>query len=497
MLLLSLSTVPSAPANLLFRCFLNDLCYAGCSNRLCRDPLRHFAIQCLSSLPLLLGICTAATDQGRGTKFVVAPTQPLMDDRLSILLSGLPPNRLINVRAKSKAQDQLWWRSEAVFNSGPKGTIDLGTQAPVSGTYRGVDGMGLFWSMKPDAVPKSGDHAFFSITDWFQPIVTEMEAADADQVLGSVAIQRRFAKPGIHCTAITEVGIYGLLCDPGDGQRHPGVMLLGGSEGGLGLPDAAVLLASRGFTTTSLAYFGGEGLPSTLQNIPIEYLGKALEWMVARPETDPKFVGVFGASRGAEAALQFAATYSEVKAVVARSPSYVRWEGITARRLPGGPAWTYRGQPLSYVRNRIPLWFAAEYAWNYIVGDPVRQTPLFIHDLEVFGDTGSVEIPVENIHGPVLLLSGKDDQIWPSSLMATRVMERLRRRGHPYADEHLSYDKVSHSIPSEYLPTAGERHKMKLMIGGTPEGTALALADSWPKILGFLIKASVEKKEGP
>jgi hypothetical protein len=111
--------------------------------------------------------------------------------------------------------------------------------------------------------------------------------------------------------------------------------------------------------------------------------------------------------------------------------------------------------------------------------------------LATFGDTRSVGIPVENFHGPVLLLSGKDDQHWPSSLRASRIIERLRR--HRYSDVHLSYDKAGHWIPYAYLPT-GERHKMKLMIGGTPEGTARAQDDSWLKVLDFLTKASVEKK---
>jgi acetyl esterase/lipase len=117
--------------------------------------------------------------------------------------------------------------------------------------------------------------------------------------------------------------------------------------------------------------------------------------------------------------------------------------------------------------------------------------------LEVFGDTSSAEIPVENIHGPVLLLSGKDDQIWPSSLMAARLLERLRRHGHPCADQAVSYDAVGHWIPCEYLATAGERQKMKLVIGGTPEGTAAALADSWPKILQFLALTSMDQKKNP
>jgi dienelactone hydrolase len=452
--------------------------------------MKHTTIQFVCILPFLLGAAIAGASPVPRATFAVSPAQPLMDDRLAISVSGLPPNRLITVKAQSKAQDQHWWRSEAVFNSGAQGVVDLQTLAPVSGAYQGVDGMGLFWSMQPDPDTKRGDHAFFAVTDWFKPVVTEIEASIVGQSLGSVVIERRFAKPGLRCTAVAEAGIAGVLCDPGDGRRDPGVMVLGGSEGGLGLPDAAVLLASHGFTTLSLAYFGVKGLPPTLQNIPLEYFAQALAWLRARPETDPRFVGVLGASRGAEAALQLAAIDPDVNAVVARSPSHVRWEGATARQLPGGPVWTWRGQPLAYAPIHIPVWFAAQFAWDSLWGDPVPFTPLFLHNLQVMGDTAPFEIPVENIHGPVLLLSGKDDQKWPSSMMAARLMERLRQHRHPYADRQLSYAGAGHWIPYEYLPTAGSGHGM---IGGTPVGTARAQADSWPMILQFFIQAAGQK----
>lgn len=103
--------------------------------------MRRFAIRYMSTMSVLLCVSISAANQVSRVTFAVTPVQPLMDDRLSISVSGLPPNRLITVKAQSKAQDQLWWRSEAVFNSGPKGTIDLSTEAPVSGTYRGVDGI--------------------------------------------------------------------------------------------------------------------------------------------------------------------------------------------------------------------------------------------------------------------------------------------------------------------------------------------------------------------
>jgi hypothetical protein len=197
--------------------------------------------------------------------FVVAPKEPLMDDGLSIQVSGLPSDRLIAIRAKSEAKDKLWWKREAVFNSGPKGTIDLSAQAPVSGSCRGIDAMGLFWSMKPERDPIYGSHAFFEILDCFRPVTTQLEATDTGRVLGFVTVERRFAKPGIRCADIKEGGIRGFLCDPGDSRRHPGVMLLGGSEGGPGPDDAAALLASRGFTVLSLAYFNAEGPPPMLR----------------------------------------------------------------------------------------------------------------------------------------------------------------------------------------------------------------------------------------
>ena len=453
--------------------------------------MKRLAITGWGILPLMVCSAIAAANQAPQAVFAINPAHPLMDDRLSILISGLPPNRPVTITAKSQAQDGLWWRSEAAFNSGPAGSIDLSTQAPVFGAYSGVDAMGLIWSMQPDAHSKSGDRAFFAITDWFQPVVTQVEANDAGRVLGSAVIERRFARPGTRCNPIAEDGLSGFLCDPGDGLRHPGIIVLGGSEGGVGLPDTALLLASRGFTTLSLAYFGANGLPPTLQGISIEYFGKTLAWLRARPETDPGFIAVLGASRGAEAALQFASMYPDVAAVVARSPSNVRWEGASARQLPGGPAWTWQGKPLTYLPIRIPVRFAAKFVWDSMMGDPIPFTPLFLENLEGYGDTSNVEIPVENIKGPVLLLSGKDDQKWPSSLMTARIVERLHRSQHPFADRSLSYEGAGHWIPCEYLPTAGSGHGM---IGGTPEGTAAAQGDSWPKILQFLEQALKDRK---
>jgi len=58
--------------------------------------------------------------------FTVTPSEPLIDEPVRIVVTRLAANSPITVRAKSEAQDHLWWRSEIVINSGPDGQIDLG-----------------------------------------------------------------------------------------------------------------------------------------------------------------------------------------------------------------------------------------------------------------------------------------------------------------------------------------------------------------------------------
>jgi BAAT / Acyl-CoA thioester hydrolase C terminal len=101
-----------------------------------------------------------------------------------------------------------------------------------------------------------------------------------------------------------------------------------------------------------------------------------------------------------------------------------------------------------------------------------------------------VAIPVEQIHGPVMLLSGADDQIWPSALMAERSMSRLRLHLHGYQDRSLTFPDVGHAIPYAYLPVRGSWRDSPFAVGGTPEGMVGAQAKAWPQIIEFLSDAT-------
>jgi pimeloyl-ACP methyl ester carboxylesterase len=99
----------------------------------------------------------------------------------------------------------------------------------------------------------------------------------------------------------------------------------------------------------------------------------------------------------------------------------------------------------------------------------------------------AAEIAVEKIDGPLLLISGTDDQMWPSTRLSEMAIERLTAHDHPFPYEHLSYEGAGHMITlpnSESPPSWSSRYE----VGGTRKANDFANADSWTKVLGFLGK---------
>jgi dienelactone hydrolase len=413
-------------------------------------------------------------------RIVVTPAHPLMDMRLAIVVDGLAPRSPVEIDARIRAQDGLWWRSAAHFTADSHGRVDLDTQSPAGGAYHGVDAMGLIWSMAPDAEPRDAAHAFFDVSDPVKPVHTIFDVRVAGRLLATADIARIYAASDVRAQP-TDDGLQGILYTPGDPGLHPGVLVIGGSDGGLGAQGTAMLLASHGYAALSLAYFDGKGLAQTLEGIPMEYFQHALTWLRRQPAIGR--IAIYGESRGSEPALWIAATDGHVDAVVARSPSFVLWGGVTASHLPGNAAWTWRGKDLPYVANSLSVGFITRFAWDRITGTPVRQTPLFLENLHDLQDAEAVTIPVERIRAPLLLIAGGDDQIWPSELMAKRI---AARRGSRAGDTLIAYDDVGHPIPYAYVPLAGDRAHAPFAVGGTTDGMARAQADAWPRLLAFL-----------
>lgn len=442
------------------------------------------------------GALVAATCGPHMSTALASPTivvdQPvaLIDARVAIELRGFPPRQPIAITAIQTFPSGSRWRARATFMSDDDGCVYVARQAPVSGTYDDVSAMGLIWSaerLPGEVQPMPADYTM-------QPWFVEFEATGVDGARAEFTLERRVAGPGVTRHPIHADGIVGTLFLPPGAGPHPSVIVLTGGGGGIDEYRGA-LLASHGYAALNLGYFAMPGLPRGLVNIPLEYFENAIRWMRAQPWLRDRFLAVWGESRGGELALLLGATFNEINAVVAWVPSgVVFWPLGPAEPADMRPraAWTFRGKPLPYLQENNtsvgPLPVAE-------AGRPVAYAPFYLSQLR---DARAVEraiIPVEKTQGPILLVSGIDDQMWPSSALADIAMRRLETYRHPYPFRHLKYKGAGHLILVPGGPRTSRTLRLSrveglsdllLAMGGTPKADAEAGEGAWRSLLKFL-----------
>ncbi len=361
--------------------------------------------------------------------------------------------------------------------------------------------MGLFWSMESAAASADGNSNFAKNTT--SPDCVDFEARLDGQVIARASLTRNFVAPGTVTRDLKipnqadggtgEITVGRLFIPPGHGP-HPVVIVLSGSGGGFDVDKAAVL-SRHGFATLALAYFGIAPLPTWLHRIPLEYFEAALTWLHAQPELDSQHTGILGVSRGAELALLLGATHpQQIRAIVAYAPSSVAWAASGRDKATGGliPCWTRRGKPMPFAP--LPL---RGFMWRSAFPVMTLKRPVMFRNLFRAGlrNREAVEhaaIPVENIRGPILLISGGDDHLWPAAEMSEAIIARLKRNGSAHAAEHLHFAHAGHMLRYPHLPVtarvSGNKHLRgaRFSFGGTPEADAEAQSQAWRRAITFL-----------
>ncbi len=424
----------------------------------------------------------------------IAPADALIDVPRQIRVEHVAPGATVDITALTRRNGVLW-QAQATYTAGEDGVVDLTRDAPVSGDYAGLSPMGLVWSQSPED-GKSREYFNQPVTD---ALVTDVVA----RVAGAEARARftqRLAADGVTRLEVREEGLVGTLYLPAGSApgSHPAVMILNGSGGGINEPRAA-LYASRGYAAFALAYFKAPGLSDYISNTPLEYFQTGLRWLRKKVQPKHDFVAISGQSRGGELVLLLGATFpKEVSAVVAYVPGAVVHSGQNAcdpKIGREGPTWLLGGKPIPHVweNNRTATWAPFDEG-----PAPHRHERAILTALQDPDAVARARIRVEDIEGPVMLLSGTDDGSWPSSLYSKMVQDKLVEVQHSYPVQWLDYENGGHSILFPYVPTTQlvYAHPVSGKIstsGGNPRDNARADQESWEGVKTFL-DAAVKAK---
>lgn len=211
----------------------------------------------------------------------------------------------------------------------------------------------------------------------------------------------------------------------------PLLVVLGGSEGGMGMTsdrwaaDRQAYL-DAGFALLVVGYFGLPGLPSGLDRIELSGVLQAIEDTRRLSAVNIEKLSVLGVSKGAELALVLASRSAQISTVIAVVGSEVvfaspEWYSTSS-------SWSWQGQAMPFVP------FDWRSALTLMQGNFRQGHEIAMKNQQAYQQA---LIPVQRMQADVLFVSGTADELWPSSEMSDRMMLRLRQHHYPYRYQHL------------------------------------------------------------
>lgn len=162
--------------------------------------------------------------------------------------------------------------------------------------------------------------------------------------------------------------------------------------------------------------------------------------------------------------------------MAAVSGSGVVWQAV--QKDPAS-SWIKEGKPLPYV----PL----KYSFSTIIGFiRKKQVSLRSSYLNGLKDKKAVEaaaIPVEKTSGPILMISGGQDALWPSDVTSEMAAGRLTRLKFPHPFRHLKIKEAGHITGFPYLPAIQLRGNM--IFSRKFEPNTRAAIEAWREMFDF------------
>ncbi len=239
-------------------------------------------------------------------------------------------------------------------------------------------------------------------------------------------------------TSVKKEGFEGILFT-GDGSKDKVIIVMSGSNGGMSMArDEAKFYHENGIPAMALALFKTKQTPQNLVSIPVEFVENAIQYL---KDKGYQKVGIDGTSKGSEMALIAGSMFPDISCVIARVPSYFVSEGLSKKGMGKAPSgtscWSCHGEDLPYA----PYKTRTIDILKILKEEKELKLLLINKDKDVTPET---VIPVEKINGPVLLISSKHDEVWPSYESACLIEEKLKAASFPYICKHIVFENIGH-----------------------------------------------------
>lgn len=233
------------------------------------------------------------------------------------------------------------------------------------------------------------------------------------------------------------------------------ILLLGSGGTGMLTKGVAKWFVKRGVNTICIGPEDGLGYHS----FPLERVEEAIRFLKAQGNHR---IGILGASITSIPALVSAARFPEITLTIAVTPCDFVLQGFSQKKRDGCAEWpvegesmlTWHGESLPYV----PYTYPHPRYWQ-VVQEETKGSGNLLSSRRLFRDTeknaeltDAVMIPVENIHGRLMLIGCEDDSLWPTAHYIRRMDERLKERAHQCRYETLVYEHGTHfAFPESML----------------------------------------------
>lgn len=188
-------------------------------------------------------------------------------------------------------------------------------------------------------------------------------------------------------------------------------------------------------------------------NYPLERIETAISWLKAHGN---KKISIAGASTTGTLALAAASMFPQISLTIAMTPSDFVWQGFMQGKKDGCKEWpiegeslfSYDGKPLPYM----PFCYSHPQYWQVIAAE-TKRTGDMINSRKLFDDSEAAHpiqpeefIPIENIHGKLLLIGAEDDVLWDTAKYIHRMEARLAQKPHSCDVESVVYAHGTHFV---------------------------------------------------